>query len=144
MIKGDCVLTGDLGYLRGEELFWVGRKRERINLAGVKHDPSDFEALLNEIEGLRKGCFAAFGVEDESIGTQRLYLVCEVVKDVQRPLGEICDEIRREIATRLGVTPGEVALVEKGLLTKTSSGKRRHLHFRDLYLKGGVDCLHKA
>jgi acyl-CoA synthetase (AMP-forming)/AMP-acid ligase II len=144
VIKNNYVLTGDLGYLRGGELFWVGRKRERINLAGVKHDPSDFEALLNDIDGLRKGCFAAFGVEDESIGTQRLYLVCEVVNDVKRPLDEICDENRQEVATRLGVTVAEVALVEKGMLTKTSSGKRRHLHFRNLYLGGGLPVLHSV
>jgi fatty-acyl-CoA synthase len=144
VIKGAYVLTGDLGYLRGEELFWVGRKKERINLAGVKHDPSDFEALLNNIEGLRKGCFAAFGVEDESIGTQRLYIVCEVVDGVERPLIDICNEIRQGVATRLGVTVAEVALVAKGLLTKTSSGKRRHLHFRDLYLKGEIDLLQRV
>jgi len=144
VIKQSYVLTGDLGYLRGAELFWVGRKRERINLAGVKHDPSDFEALLNEIEGLRKGCFAAFGVEDTSIGTQRLYIVCEVTAGVERPLVDICNEIRQGVATRLGVTVAEVALVEKGLLTKTSSGKRRHLHFRDLYLSGQIEFLQKA
>jgi acyl-CoA synthetase (AMP-forming)/AMP-acid ligase II len=144
VIKGGYVLTGDLGYLRGEELFWVGRKRERINLAGVKHDPSDFEALLNEIDGLRKGCFAAFGVEDKNIGTQRLYIVCEVVDGIERPLIEICNEIRQGVATKLGVTVTEVALVEKGLLTKTSSGKRRHLHFRDLYLSGDIEFLQKA
>ena len=32
----------------------------------------------------------------------------------------------------------------KGLLTKTSSGKRRHLHFRDLYLRGDIELLQKA
>jgi len=124
-------------------LFWTGRKRERINLAGVKHDPSDFEALLNEIDGLRKGCFVAFGVEDERIGTQRLYLVCEVVDAPKRSHAEICTEIRRTVATRLGITPGEIALVEKGLLTKTSSGKRRHVHFRDLHVNGEIECVYR-
>lgn len=142
-ICGKYLLTGDLGYLRDGELFWTGRKRERINLAGVKHDPSDFETVLNGVDGLRKGCFVAFGVEDERIGTQRLFLVCEALDDPGRPLAEICAEIRRETATRLGVTPGEVALVEKGLLTKTSSGKRRHTHFRELYLGGEIECLHR-
>lgn len=143
-IRGRYLLTGDLGYLRGKELFWVGRKRERINLAGVKHDPSDFEALLSGVAGLRKGCFVAFGVEDEHIGTQRLFVVCEVVDGPHRPFDEICGEIRRKAAMRLGVTIGEVALVAKGLLTKTSSGKRRHVHFRDLYMNGEIECLYKA
>jgi acyl-CoA synthetase (AMP-forming)/AMP-acid ligase II len=142
-IRGKYLVTGDMGYLRGGELFWTGRKRERINLAGMKHDPSDFEALLNDVAGLRKGCFVAFGVEDPSIGTQRLCLVCETLDDPGRPLAEICAEIRRGVATRLGITAGEVALVEKGLLTKTSSGKRRHVHFRERYVNGEIDCLHR-
>ena len=144
VIRGPYVITGDLGYLRQGELYWVGRARERINLAGVKHDPSDFEAPLDDIDGLRKGCFAAFGVEDERLGTQRLVLVCEVAEKVERPLSEICDDVRRRVAVRLGVTVGEVALVPKGTLTKTSSGKRRHLHFRDLYLGDGLTVLHRV
>jgi acyl-CoA synthetase (AMP-forming)/AMP-acid ligase II len=142
-LRGPYLVTGDLGYLRDGELFWTGRKRERINLAGVKHDPSDFEALLNDVAGLRKGCFVAFGVEDPRIGTQRLHLVCETLDDPGRPLAEICGEIRGTVATRLGITIGEVALVEKGLLTKTSSGKRRHVHFRDRYVNGEIECLHR-
>lgn len=144
ILKGEHVITGDLGYLRGGELFWVGRSRERINLAGAKHDPSDFEAPLDEVEGLRKGCFAAFGVEDGQLGTERLVLVCELAEKAARPLPEICDEVRRRVALKLGVTVSEVALVEKGMLTKTSSGKRRHLHFRDLYVSGGVDLLYRV
>jgi fatty-acyl-CoA synthase len=144
VIRGPYVITGDLGYLRGGELYWVGRSRERINLAGVKHDPSDFEAPLDEVEGLRKGCFAAFGVEDRRLGTQRLVLVCEVAENVERLLPEICDDVRRRVSVKLGVTASEVALVGKGMLTKTSSGKRRHLHFRDLYLGGGLPLLHRV
>jgi hypothetical protein len=40
---------------------------------------------------------------------------------VKRPLPEICNEVLREVATRLGVTVGEIALVRTGLLIKTSA-----------------------
>jgi acyl-CoA synthetase (AMP-forming)/AMP-acid ligase II len=134
------VLTGDLGYLRDGELFWVGRHREQINISGVKHDPSDFEGALNGIAGLRKGCFAAFGVEDEALGTQQLVVLCEV-RELQGDGLELCDTIRAAIATQLGVRVSVVGLTAKGQLTKTSSGKRRHLHFRDAYLSGALEVL---
>jgi len=143
VIRGRYLLTGDVGYLRGGELFWIGRRRERINLAGVKYDPSDFELVVNRIAGLRQGCFAAFGADDPQLGTQRLVLLCEVADGVERPLGEITAEIRREATMRLGVTASEVALVPAGTLTKTSSGKRRHLYFRVMYLRGELPILHR-
>ena len=74
----DLLRTGDLGYMRGNELFWVGRRRERITTLGKKLDPSDFEQILLRISGLRNGCFAAFGVDDTQIGTQRIVVAAEV------------------------------------------------------------------
>ncbi|MBW2278079.1 MAG: AMP-binding protein, partial [Deltaproteobacteria bacterium] len=140
---GGFLLTGDLGYLRDGELYWIGRMRERINLAGVKYDPSDFELVVNRVEGLRKGCFAAFGVEDERLGTQRVVLLCEVAAGLERNYGEIAAEVRQLSTMRIGVTVSGIALVPQGTLTKTSSGKRRHLHFKEMYLNGELEILHQ-
>jgi acyl-CoA synthetase (AMP-forming)/AMP-acid ligase II len=133
-IDGDWLTTGDLGYLRGPELFWVGRTRERITVRGKKFDPSDFESVLLNIVGLRQGCFAAFGVDDTAQGTQRLVIVAEVREGNSRPTSEIGDDIRKQVFATLGISVSEVVLVEHGALAKTSSGKRRHRHFRELYL----------
>lgn len=128
--------TGDLGYLRDDNLFWVGRLQERITVRGKKLDPSDFEPVLFGIEGLRKGCFVVFGVDDQAKGTQKIVVVSEVRQPLTRSLDEILDDIRQQTFLRLGVTIDEVELVEAGTLAKTSSGKRRHRHFRECYLKG--------
>jgi fatty-acyl-CoA synthase len=141
ILGDDDVRTGDLGYLRGGELFWVGRDREQINLAGVKLDPSDLEVALNGFEPLRKGCFAAFGVEDQRLGTQRLVVLCEVREPFEGDGLGLCRAIRAAIAVTLGVSASEVALVARGELTKTSSGKRRHLHFRDAFVSGSLSLL---
>jgi len=132
---GDWVLTGDLGYTRDGEFFWTGRDRERINLHGKKYDPSDFESVLLTIEGLRKGCFVAFGVDDKEQGTQTLVIVAEiedsVTEDQHKALGNL---VRRTIQVQLGVTIADLLFVTKGTLTKTSSGKRRHRHFREMFV----------
>ena len=44
---------------------------------------------------------------------------------------------------RIGVTVSQVALVPKGTLTKTSSGKRRHLHFKQMFVNGELEILHQ-
>lgn len=133
---GDLLRTGDLGYVRGQELFWVGRVRERINVFGKKLDPSDFERALLKVEGVRPGCFATFGVDDEQRGTQRIVVATEVRPETGRDLDEISDDVRERIQQDLGIDVSEVLLVAKGTLTKTSSGKRRHRHFRQMYLAG--------
>jgi acyl-CoA synthetase (AMP-forming)/AMP-acid ligase II len=131
--------TGDLGYMRGDELFWVGRVRERIAVAGKKFDPSDFERVLLNVPGLRPGCFAVFGVDDGDRGTQRIVVVSEVKEAEASDLETLAGDVRGRVSLDLGVELGEVVLVREGTLTKTSSGKRRHRYFRQLHASGGLD-----
>lgn len=140
-VRGKFLHTGDYGYMRGKEVFWTGRVRERINLHGKKFDPSDFESVLLQIDGLRPGCFAAFGIDDEKIGTQRLVIVSEVRDSNDRPLETVMDDVREQVATHLGIKVDEVLLLSPGTMTKTSSGKRRHRFYRELYLDGEIHAL---
>jgi len=143
-LVGDLLRTGDLGYRRGRELYWVGRTRERITLRGKKLDPSDFEPILLAVEGLRAGCFVAFGVDDPQQGTQRVVIVSEVREPTARSTRELSAAIQRQAFVRLGVRVSEVLLVRPGTLAKTSSGKRRHRHFRRLYLEGELQSIAAA
>lgn len=135
--------TGDLGYQRNGELFWVGRVKERITVRGRKFDPSDFEHLLFPIAGLRQGCFAAFGIDDETTGTQKVVVVSEVAADSTRSAADIVNEIRQATMESLGLGV-EALLVPTGTLTKTSSGKRRHRHFKRLYERGELPAISQA
>jgi len=142
-LKGELVLTGDFGYLRGQELFWVGRVRERINVFGKKYDPSDFEAALAEIAGLRPGCFAASGVDDERRGTERLVLVAEFRDLDGHSRDETVEATKERVSTEMGVSVDEVILLPKGTMSKTSSGKRRHRFYKALYESGELEALER-
>ncbi len=153
-IHDDLLLTGDLGYVRNGEVFWVGRVRERIVLSGRKFDPRDFEQAMLSVEGLRPGCFVAFGVDDPARGSQKLVIAAEVRDSLASPAteearggGETTEDTRDElehlrqrvhaaVLQEVGVRIDELMLVPQGSLTKTSSGKRRHRHCKDLYLRG--------
>jgi acyl-CoA synthetase (AMP-forming)/AMP-acid ligase II len=142
-IFGKYLRTGDLGYLRDGELFWVGRVRERITIRGKKLDPSEIEPVLFKIPELRPGCFVAFGVDDADRGTQRLVIVSEL-RDAARPkVEDVRRRVRASVMLDLGVEASDVVLVKTGGLTKTSSGKRRHRHFKGLYLAGDLTDLSK-
>lgn len=134
----DLLLTGDIGYKRNNNLYWVGREKERITLRGKKYDPSDFEPILFEIEGLRTGSFVVFGVDEGAHGTQRVVIVTEVREPLIRSLEDISADISKQVFLRLGVTVSDIELVKAGTLAKTSSGKRRHRHFRQMYLEDGL------
>ena len=135
-LDGSVVRMGDNGYLRDGELFWVGRTDERITLLGKKFDPSDFEVIVNGIRGLRPGSFAAFCPEDEG-DSPGIVLLCELNANIERPQSELKNAIRRDVSQQLGVPLKDVLLVHSGSLTKTSSGKRRHLHFKKIYEEQG-------
>lgn len=138
---GKLLRTGDLGYLRGKELFWVGRLRERITIRARKLDPSDFESILLKIPSLRPGCFVVFGVDDPELGTQRVVIATEARDSSSRTHREIFNKIRDQVFLHLGVDVSDIVLVRQGTLTKTSSGKRRHRHFRQLYINGKIQHL---
>lgn len=141
VLSGNLLRTGDLGYMRGNEFFWVGRRRERITVRGKKLDSSDFERVLLKISDLRHGCFTVFGVEDTQLGTERIVVLAEVQDSVSRSHRDILSDIRSQVYLQLGMTLSDVLLLPKGTLTKTSSGKRRHRYFRQLYLDGNLESL---
>jgi len=143
-LRGGLLHTGDLGYLRNGHLFWVGRLRERITIHGKKIDPSALENIFASTPGLREGCFAAFGVPDEQLGTERLIIVGEVRSPVTESLKKLAATISRKCFLELTITPGDIVLVPSGTLAKTSSGKRRHRYFRKLYLDGGLEHARKS
>ena len=136
-LRGGLLKTGDLGYVRGEEFFWTGRVRERITIRGRKLDPSDFEPVLLDVDGLRRGCFVAFGVEDPERGTEGVVVAAEL--RTENGAEHVAGEIRERVLRQLGIVLDDVVLVERGALTKTTSGKRRHRAYRQMYRDGTLD-----
>ena len=81
----------------------------------------------------------AIGVDDAEKGTQNVVLVSEVRESTNGDARSIEADIFREVFVRLGVSLSRTVLVQPGTLAKTSSGKRRHRHFREAYLSGDLE-----
>jgi acyl-CoA synthetase (AMP-forming)/AMP-acid ligase II len=118
----DWFRTGDLGFLDQGEVFIVGRKKDIIIVKGKNITAHDVEATVSGVPAVKPGRVVAFGVYDPSVGSEQLVIVAE-----QRD-----SDLDKTAATRLimhavfqdtGVSCGDVRVVEKGWLVKTTSGK---------------------
>lgn len=127
-------LTGDYGYLVGEELFICGRKKDLINVGGKNVYPQDVEELVMGVSGVHPGRVAAFGVFNEKIGTEEVVVVAELENG--RPVKKdfLAETIRRNVACGSAVALRDVYLVNSSWLIKTSSGKVARRANRDKYL----------
>ena len=135
LLDGDWIDSGDLGYLAEGDLYLTGRSKDIIIHAGRNISPHALEEAAGDIDGIRKGCVAVFGLADASLGTERLIVVAETrLRESRRQ--ELIAGIN-EAATRVvGVAPDDVCLVAPHALLKTSSGKIRRTACRELYVTG--------
>jgi acyl-CoA synthetase (AMP-forming)/AMP-acid ligase II len=126
--------TRDLGYLVDGELYVVGRKSDIILVGGSNLAPEEIEAVAEQVPGILAGRTVAFGIADEAAGTERVILVCESAQpdDVEQRIA-LERQLRRALTQALEITLGEMRLVERGWIVKTSSGKRARGANRDKY-----------
>jgi fatty-acyl-CoA synthase len=125
--------TGDRGYLVDGYLFFVAREKDLIIVGGEKYVPDDVEAIVNRVPGVRDGCAVAFGVTNESYGTEDLAIVAETRTEGTDALAQLADDIRLEVSRSIGLGPKHVHLVPPGGVDKTTSGKLARGPTRDRY-----------
>ncbi len=128
-------LTGDFGYLVEGELYITGRKKDLIIVGGKNIYPQDLELLAYEVPGVHAGRASAFGVFNESTGTEDVVLVAEVDSSEQVEQQKIADGIRVAVTRGSAVALRYVHLVGKHWLVKTSSGKTARAANREKFLK---------
>jgi fatty-acyl-CoA synthase len=127
-------MTGDLGYLAGDELFITGRKKDLIIVGGKNVYPQDIENLAGQVEGVHPGRVAAFGVYNDRAGTEDVVVIAEVDSLDEATGIEISDQVRRQVTRGSDIALRQVRIVKRGWLVKTSSGKVARAANREKYL----------
>jgi len=128
--------TGDLGFIRGDELFVTGRIKDLIVIRGLNYYPEDIETSVDRAHArLRAGCGVAFSVDRDD--EEQLIVVYEVDSSRELPATEVIAEIRSAVADAHQLQAHDVLLVPPGSVPKTSSGKLQRSLSRQLYLEGG-------
>lgn len=137
---GPYLSTGDLGFVRGGELFITGRIKEVLIIRGRNLFPHDIEEAAWRGDGrLRPGCGVAFAVEIDD--HELPVVVQEVRNEDDDDLDAIVAAIRSRVTAALGVQLAAIVLVPPRTILKTTSGKLRRLTTRDAYRAGELPAL---
>ncbi len=127
--------TGDYGYLSDGELFITGRKKDLIIVGGKNIYPQDLEALANEVDGVHPGRVVAFGMYDESSGTEEVVLIAETDTKVEEEKEIISRAIKEKVTRNSAIALRHVLLVDEKWLIKTSSGKIARSANKEKYIR---------
>ncbi|ACB75244.1 type I polyketide synthase [Opitutus terrae] len=139
---GPFLRTGDLGFVRGEELFVTGRVKDLIIIRGLNHYPQDIELTVEKGHpALRPACGAAFSVEID--GHETLVIAQEVERTYLRKLNvdEVVAAIRKAVAEQHDLQVSAIALLRTNSVPKTSSGKIMRRACRQQYLAGELELV---
>eukprot|EP01134_Creolimax_fragrantissima_P003368 CFRG3368T1 len=124
--------TGDIGYIKGMDLYVTSRQKDLIIVNGKNFSPTCIERCVeNAFPVVRPGSSVAFQPKDETTGTSlpHAIIVCEVRANelYNVILSRLARDIHVCVVADMGVPVGEILLVKARSVPKTTSGKvRRH------------------
>lgn len=130
------VNSGDRAYRADGEIFVTGRVKDIIIKGGRNLYPHEVEDLAAHADGIRKGCIVAFGLRDETSGTEKLVVVAESRERDAAKRAAVAAAVTDHVSRGLGLPPDRVELLPLGSIPKTSSGKLRREETKQLYLAG--------
>lgn len=125
--------TGDLGFIYNNELYITGRFKDMIILYGTNYFPQDIEHTVADCHPLiRSGSCAAFAIVSDK--EEHLVVVCELkpLSLDKEILSSICQVIYNAIMLHHEIRTHKIILVPAKILSKTTSGKIRRRHVKEL------------
>jgi acyl-CoA synthetase (AMP-forming)/AMP-acid ligase II len=128
--------TGDLGFVLEGHLYVTGRKKDLIIRFGRNYYPQDIEGVVEEVEGIRKGCVIAFGAFDEAKQTEEICVLAETRLSTEAEREDLRTRVRTALHEAIGMAPDRIELLSPHTILKTSSGKLRRKPTQALYLAG--------
>ncbi|HRP94763.1 MAG TPA: AMP-binding protein [Rhodocyclaceae bacterium] len=144
LFRDGWLVSGDYAYLADGELFITGRSKDLIIRAGRNFYPYDLEQAIGDLNGIRKGCVAVFGVREPDAAIEQLVVLAETrVRDamartaLERDIAGLATEL-------VGLAPDVVVLAPPHTVLKTSSGKIRRAAIRDAYRAGTLQAGQRA
>jgi len=133
LFDSDWLDTGDNGYLVDGEIFITGRAKDLIIRGGRNIYPQEIEEEVGNIEGVRKGCVAAFSSREKGSGKERYVIAVEVRHPEATDFEELENKVKGVSSSLVSVVPDEVVIVPPRSVPKTPSGKIRRSATRELY-----------
>ena len=135
VIEDGWLDTGDLGFFHRGELFLTGRKKDVLILRGRNHSPTEVEAAVDEVEGVRTGCSVAVSWLPDGTDGEVLLLLVEAEQGLdEADYAVVAESCRKAVRSATGLEVDRVEVLSPGTLPRTSSGKLRRQESLRLYL----------
>ena len=131
--------SGDLGYKVEDEVYVTGRHKDVIIKGGRNLYPEEVEEVCSHVEGVRRGCIAAFGSSDNQTGTENLIVVAETREMQRTKRQKIQESIVERVTEVVGIPPDRVILLPPRTIPKTSSGKLQRSACKKAYDSGALE-----
>ena len=142
--EGPFMRTGDLGFIKDEQLYITGRLKDVIIIHGSNHYPQDIEyTVANASHVFRPDSGAAFS--HELNGEEKLVVVQEVTRTaiINLDVEEAIRNIRDAILEEHNLSVYGIVLIKTGSLLKTSSGKVQRTACKKAYQEGTLALIAK-
>lgn len=136
LFHDDWLDSGDLAYVANGELYITGRIKDIIIHAGRNIYPHELEHAVGKLEGIRNGCVAVFGCEDQASGTELLIVLAESKIQDSEAREQLISQINGIATALIGSPADKVVLAAPHTVLKTSSGKIRRASCREIYEQG--------
>lgn len=134
-LAGGWLQTGDIGFVRGGELFVTGRSKELIIKRGRNYAPEELEGLAMEACRDRVLRAAAFAAPDDATGTERLVLVLETQPMTAHERQRLARDVGGALVTAVGIGPDLTLVVPPKTIERTTSGKLRRVSLKQRFLQ---------
>ncbi|WP_300462921.1 fatty acyl-AMP ligase [Desulfobacula sp.] len=136
VFRDGWLCTGDMGFMRGGQLYISGRKKDMVIKAGRNYFAEELEAAAYSVSGVRPGGVCVFSINDPERGTECVILVAEIIKGLSTK--DLSNQLIKVVAKETNCKPNKVVLVPPRTLPKTSSGKIQRFQTRLWYLDGSI------
>lgn len=135
---GPYLRTGDLGFIYNDELYITGRIKDLIIINGKNYFPYDIEATIEQCSNkLKKGGSAVFSIEKDQ--HEKAVAIAEQKEKISPKEKEfLIADIKNQVYQKQGIALLDVILTSKKCVLKTTSGKKRRMEVKELYLKGAI------
>ena len=141
---GPFVRTGDLGFVRGDEIYVTGRLKELVIIRGVNHAPHEIERTVESAHAaIQPQGVAAFSVEADD--GERLAVAIELQRSQRHADPEqLVAAVRQAVAEGHGLEAHHVVLLKPGGLPRTPSGKVQRSACREMLADGSLEPSHQS
>jgi len=137
---GNWLRTGDVGVVSHRNLYVVGRLKDVLTVNGRKVAASEVEWLAAQMEpALNPMAAAAFMPDEMRSGEATLLIEMRAARTVLPDPDDVRQRIAQAVAGTFGIKLLDVALVDRGALPRTSSGKIRRREAAALYRRDAAN-----